>query len=133
MSKPLQVLAAAAAADVDEDTASEINPTEACSSLRAAFERYDGPVPFKTGDFVTPRADSNVKDAGKPHVVLDVMARPEPDFVHASGSQDTCSNTFGSRRDIRVASLTHGRVCAYWVESFCFEPYALPGAPLSAA
>lgn len=108
------------------------------ATLRAAAIRYAGPAPFAPGDLVTPRADSPLKDAGRPHIVIEVDPTPESfrtPVVHG----DPNAASFGARRDLRVAVVCdceHGEVVAHWVESWHFEPFTLPGeasAPNEAA
>jgi hypothetical protein len=124
------------------DRAAQARPKRPASAdietLKAAAVRYFGPAPFEPGDLVTPRADSPLKDAGRPHIVLEVDPMPQSfrtPIVHG----DPNASIFGARRDLRVAVVCdceHGEVVAHWVESWHFEPFMLPGetvAPSEAA
>ncbi|MEZ2410500.1 hypothetical protein AB6806_27265 [Bosea sp. RCC_152_1] len=74
--------------------------------------------PFKPGDLITPRRGTNMKGAGKPHVVLEVRDRPDPHFAEGAGSTQ-----FGRRNDIRVASFYGDTMARHWVESVDFDAY----------
>ena len=107
-------------------------------TLKAAAVRYSGPTAFKPGDLVTPRADSPLENAGRPHIVLEAPEYPGREFV-AMDPKHVDSPRYGAKLDIRVASTCncgHGEVRAYWEESWMFEPYAetavAPEAPSEA-
>lgn len=98
------------------------------ATLKAAAERYAAPTSFVAGDLVTPRADSPLKNIGRPHIVLG---------VHLGGyrNSDIADPThvdhvrFDAKLDIRVASVCdcpHGEVTAFWEESWMFEPWVAP-------
>jgi len=105
------------------------------ATLKAVAERYTAPNPFKPGDLVTPRADSPLKNVGRPYVVLELAETinthlPMVDPHHVDHIR------FGAKLDIRVASVCdcpHGEVTAYWEEGWMFEPYAPPAAAVEPA
>ncbi|POR42533.1 hypothetical protein [Methylobacterium sp. V23] len=104
------------------------------ATLRAASERFSGHNPFKAGDLVTPRADSPIKQAGRPHIVLEVDPAPVANRVPTLHG-DANRSDFGARRDMRVASTCdcdHGEIATHWVESWMFEAF-VEVAPESAA
>lgn len=101
---------------------------ESVAALKAAAKRYAAPIPFKRGDLVTTRADSTLKNAGQPSIVLWINPEPDCDLT-PSDSNNPGSPNFGARYDMRVARLCdcdHGEVLPHWVESWMFEPYVAP-------
>ena len=104
-------------------------------TLTAAAMRYAGPTPFKPGDLVTPRADSPLENAGRPHIVLEAPANPFREFV-AMDPKSVDHVRYGAKLDIRVGSTCncpHGEVRAFWEESWMFEPYVAVETPGDAA
>ena len=95
-----------------------IDPEAAIMRLREAGERYldayTGPR-FKVGDIITPYADSSLKNAGEPHLVIASRAAAF-DFSGAPGTSE-----YGMNSDIRVLSLMLGSIVAHWVESSTFK------------
>ena len=90
------------------------------ATLKEAFAQY-GLTPFAPGDLVTPRKGYGIRDAGEPHIVMEVAAEPWRTFegTHAS-------NSFGARLDIRVACVSSpggNMVAAFWAESWMYERY----------
>lgn len=105
------------------------------ATLRAAAARYALTDPFKPGDLVTPRADSPLANAGRPHIVLEAPEYPSREFV-ATDPKHVDSQRYGAKLDIRVASVCdcdHGEVRPYWEESWMFEPYVEQAAESAAA
>lgn len=102
-------------------------PEAICATLREVFGRYVRQNPFKAGDLVTPVADSDMKGSGEPHIVLEVRARPEPDFT-ASDPRHSGNNAYGRRNDMRVASSVGDSISQHWVESWQFERYGGSGS-----
>lgn len=75
--------------------------------------------PFVVGDFVTPRPDGTLMDAGKKHIVVDVRKVDEPQFFGRPAAND-----FGRFADIRVACTQHGtHVVTFWCESVEYEKW----------
>lgn len=96
--------------------------------LEALYARYIAPCPFKPGDLVTPRPNSNYTDNGIPHIVLEVAEQPIRLF-HANDPHDISAHSFGPRLDVRVAIIADGeRMVAFWQESWQLEAWA-PKAP----
>lgn len=80
----------------------------------------DAGTPFKVGDLVTPRANSTIKGAGYPHVVIEVI---DPKLVFSPRHAPSDIN-FGQRVDIRVmCHVQDETVASYWGESWQYEPY----------
>lgn len=116
--------------DHDERSARATPPDVLCVTLREIAARYAQPCPFKAGDLVTPRSGSDNRGKGAPHVVLEVLDRPVPDFSCTDPGEST-NNSYGARRDMRVVCETRpGSISAFWVESYQFEPYADPEATI---
>lgn len=98
-------------------------PEVQIATLRETFARYSAPCPFKPGDLVTPRKGCGYKDAGVPHIVLEVAENPIRVF-DINTAVRSCSTDFGERLDIRVVShCKSGDLVAFWQESWRLEPY----------
>lgn len=96
-------------------------PEAQIATLLEASARYSAPCPFKAGDIVTPRKCFGYSGAGIPNVVLEVAAEPHRNF-QPSNHVTPVSSVFGSRLDVRVASLgPSGDVVSFWQESWCLE------------
>lgn len=108
-------------------------PDALCITLREIAAAYAAPCPFKAGDIVTPRRNYNIKGAGEPHVVLEVITRPDPNFGAAKSPVETSSHAYGARRDVRIACENGGHIAAFWMESWTLEPYRGPDAGREAA
>lgn len=108
---------------LNESGGSRPLPEAQIATLREAFERYKGECPFKPGDIVTPRKGYGYRDAGLPHIVLEVLNEPLRNF-EVTESVGTSSSGFGMKLDVRVACFTRdATVAAFWQESWCLEPY----------
>lgn len=97
---------------------------EDLATLQAASDRFQRGLTFEPGQLVTPRADSGIRDVGRPHIVLDV----EPEASTSKGGEVGTSG-FGRRLDMRVActcACDHGEIQAHWVESWMFDPWTPP-------
>ena len=106
-------------AEEDEDAGQRPLPEALIMSLQEAHGNYAAGNQFMPGQIVTPRRGYDAKGAGEPHIVLETRA-PEYDF-----RADVGSNAYGKRLDIRVAGMCSrgAELSAWWVESWCFEPY----------
>lgn len=93
-------------------------PEAQIMTMREIFAAYRQPR-FKPGDVITPCRWSHIKNVGEPHLVLEVLPDPEPNF---HGSEGSCM--FGCRDDIRFVALQGTQYAAFWGESWCFEFYA---------
>jgi hypothetical protein len=101
-------------------------PEAQCMELREVFAAYTAGCPFKPGDLVTPRPNCDMKGKGRPHIILDVLPEPVTSFQSADPT-DTCSNSYGRRIDVRVASFAvPDQIGVWWMESWQLEPYAGP-------
>lgn len=75
---------------------------------------------FKAGDFVTPLEQHGIKGAGQPHVVLEILSKPnDPIFLPEHGS----SPKNGVRNDMRVCTFVGDETLCYWVESWQYVPW----------
>jgi len=67
----------------DGDDYAKILPEAAVMRLQEAADRYaeqlTGPR-FKVGQLVTPALGGDIKNAGDPHVVIEIRSNAEPDF-----------------------------------------------------
>lgn len=109
--------------DDDAPDAPKPLPEALVMTLREAYANFAEPCPFKPGDLVTPRAGYNIKDAGSPVIVVEVMDAPrnfEADEPSAIGSPH-----WGSKRNVRVLEVAEGRaVVSFWYEHWQLEPYS---------
>lgn len=92
--------------------------------LKDIVARYAAPCPFRVGDLVMARDGFGHGIPGQPAIVVEVPAQSLRIF-NVDDPQDTGSSSFGGKIDMRIATLDRsGRdYAAYWVESWCFEPY----------
>lgn len=98
-----------------------IDPTIAVEILKTTAPRFTAPNPYKVGDFVTPRKDGYLKNAGEPHLVVEVSNS----FPRLTENHGTPS--FGTTPTIRTANVTEGgSVLAFWNDHAEFDPYPLP-------
>lgn len=79
-------------------------------------EQMRGPR-FQVGAWVTPRADSNLKGHGEPHIVVDIHTDAKPGWL---GHND------GGCEDTRVLYLRRDTAVTAWCESFELEPWTHP-------
>lgn len=104
----------------DERDGSTILPEAQVMTLKEIAARYSE-RPFSVGDLVTPRTGYNLKGAGAPHIVVEVL--PSGEFLsppNASGG----SPSFGARYSMRIVCLDSNEYVAFWVEPWTFEPYS---------
>lgn len=101
-------------------------PAKVLKRMRELYQRYEASeakCPFKPGDLVTPEENLNIRGAGEPHVVLEVIPGHH---VFASG-EDVTSSAFGRRIDMRVVRTENHNgdwiMLPFWVESWCYVPY----------
>lgn len=110
-------------------------PEAEIMELAGIAERYGSACPFKRGDIITPRRNSNYCDAGVPHVVIEVIDPPARSFMINDPSACSSSN-YAHRMDLRVVSFQPARVdgqvrwnaMPFYVESWAFEPFDLAAA-----
>ena len=50
--------------------------------------------PFKVGDLVTPMRGTNIKDAGEPHIVLEIAEQPIRNFEATGDASATASSSY---------------------------------------
>lgn len=112
-------LLAEMAQDRDDNTGKQpAMAAEALVEFQKGYAAFLSGCSFKPGDLITPRKGTNMKGAGKPHVVLEVRDRPDPIFIDEPGTTQ-----FGARCDLRVASFYGDTMARHWVESIDFDPY----------
>jgi hypothetical protein len=110
-----------------DDQEPKILPEAAIARLREAATRYaemynNGPR-FKVGDIVTPIADSTLRGAGEPYLVIATLTRAE----HEKCSGVDCGSTqFMPWTDIRAICISHGDIAPFWSESANFEYWKEP-------
>jgi len=123
-----EFLRAAAQQSRADQEARKSPPDVLCTTLRELTDRYTAPCPFKVGDLVTPRADSDYVGEGEPQVVLEVLETPIRNFVTHDSKDSVHSQAFGLRLDVRVGCEADGCLVAFWKESWKLEPYTGPGS-----
>lgn len=129
MSSLLNALAMAAMeSDRSEKKAPKTSPEVLSTNLRELADRYAAPCPFKVGDLVTPRADSDYVGEGEPQIVLEVLETPIRNFVTYGSKDSVHSQAYGVRLDVRVGCEADGCLVAFWKESWKLEPYTGPGS-----
>lgn len=119
------LLSAAMSSDDDDAPRAMPIPEAQIATLReyqarfAELERY---IPFAPGDIVTIAPTAPVKGAGLPHIVLEVV---QPGDAHRTWGEDSGSNHFGKRCEVRIAGIaSHGeRFSRHWVEAIDLIPY----------
>jgi hypothetical protein len=85
--------------------------------------RFPG-FPFRLGDLVTPRVGAPLRDAGKPHIVVEVNPSAQPHFAGDEGGWHAAS--FGERLTIRVMCWNGGRYVCFWNPAWMHEKFAIP-------
>lgn len=88
------------------------------AALQQMSERAGAPCPFKRGDLVTVRPGMDVKGAGKPHVVIEVLDTPVIDLDSEPGS-----NRFLGRYTMRVAHYCGETMTQHAVDHTAFEAW----------
>ena len=105
--------------DDDDESSSSILTEVKITTLKETYERYAEACTFKPGEFVTPRKGANMKGAGDPHIVLEVLATPVVPLDDAGGTN------FGQRHDILIAGYGYGdnSIVSWLVQSWKLERY----------
>lgn len=94
-------------------------PLDAClAALRDQARRIVEPCPFKAGDLITVRPSADVKGAGNPHIVVEVLAEPVTDMKAESGS-----NQFLRQYTMRVCHFHGNSLTVHAVDHACFEAW----------
>ena len=94
-------------------------PLEQClAALRDQAARMQLPCPYKAGDLITVRAGTDVKGAGKPHIVVEVLAEPVTDTKAEAGS-----NQFLRTYSMRVCHFHGDSLTVHAVDHSCFETW----------
>lgn len=86
--------------------------------LAKGYRKHD----YAPGDLVTRRRQTGGETKGRPHLVLETLDNPAPDF---NESIDPTSQVYGARRDVRVLVCMGSAYCAFWCESWELEPYKI--------
>lgn len=89
---------------------------EMVAELEAAIEASSKPCPFKVGDLVTPKKNSNKKGRGKPYKVMEVL--PEPALVFEPKKGDPLS-----MYDMVVGIALYDGINLYRENSRNYEPW----------
>lgn len=94
-------------------------PLGACiAALKDHARRLTTPCPFKCGDVVTVRPGTDVKGAGNPHVVVEVLTEPVTDRTAEGGS-----NRFLAKYTMRVAHFHGDTMTVHAVDHCVFEAW----------
>lgn len=104
----------------EENRAPKQDPAILAFTLQEAAQRHAKGCPFKPGDLVTPRKGYNLKGAGEPHVVMEIMA-PEPQRGEAA--EKAYMGGIARIYDMRVLSCVREDLIAYYAESYCYEAW----------
>ena len=100
------------------DMSADLDLDACLSALRDQASRMIAPCPFKAGDIVTVRAASDVKGAGNPHVVVEVLPEAVVDRRAEAGS-----NQFLRHYTMRVCHFHGDSLTVHAVDHSCFEPW----------
>lgn len=113
----------------------ELSVEEKVALLKSTAEIYrmGACTRFKIGDIVTPTDRAILKGRGEPHVVVEarVVADSDDPILAANSPQKVGigDDDFGAILDLRVVRLApNGRLVAWWVEGWKFEPWTAPVA-----
>lgn len=128
MTNGLAALLSAISSDDDDDAPRSAPLPEAqIATLRefqVRFAELKQRVPFKPGDIVTIAPTAPVKGAGRPHIVLEVV---QPDDAHRTWGEDSGSNHFGKKCEVRIAVIGSAAgshvIGRHWVEAIDLIPY----------
>ncbi len=86
------------------------------AALKDKAWRMAEPCPFQTGDLLTVRAGSDVRGAGLPHVVVEVLSPPVTDTKAEAGS-----NRYLAKYTMRVAHFHGDDMTVHAVDHSSFE------------
>jgi hypothetical protein len=95
-------------------------PDVLAHTLLEIFARYAAGNPFKPGDLVTPRKNYNIRGAGQPHVVVEIL--------DGAALAEREAGSIAHRADMRLVCEERGEIAPFLGESWCFERYAGPVA-----
>jgi len=87
-------------------------------ALKDQAARMVAPCPFKAGDLITVRPGTDVKGAGKPHIVVEVLPEPVVDTKADAGS-----NQFLRQYTMRVCHFHGDSLTVHAVDHSCFETW----------
>ena len=96
---------------------------EICAVLKAACQRIQTKNPFVVGQFVTPRANFNVKGAGKPSIVCDVFSNPK--LMENTNDEDGNMRRVPDMTVLTCVKDSRGnpQYVRFSAESYAYEPY----------
>lgn len=98
-----------------------IHPEGQIARLQEVAERYHAPCPFAVGDIVVPRPDAGLKYENCPHLIVEVLPNPAPNFV----TSEHGDASFGAKVDVRVALMPErDTIVMFWQESWKLMPYS---------
>jgi hypothetical protein len=89
------------------------------AELHDTARRYAAPSPFRVGDLVTVRADSDTKGQGEPHVVVEII---DPPVV--SDRAEAGSNQFLRKFDLKVAHFAGEHQTIHAIDSVVLEAWS---------
>ncbi len=116
-------LSSVAPGEASDSGAGEAMPNltlDAClAALRDQARRIVEPCPFKVGDLITVRTGADVKGAGSPHIVVELLAEPVTDMRAEAGS-----NQFLRQYTMRVCHFHGDSMTVHAVDHACFEQWS---------
>lgn len=120
---PDEILAALAANNKNNNRAT-ILPEARIARIKEAADRFrpNSVLPFKTGDWVTPRKDSHYVGHGDPMLVIETIPDAEPKFTGSKSDPN-----FGMRPNLRILRMAEDHIVAFWVEAAYYEAYTGDG------
>ncbi len=101
-----------------DDARTTLSLDDCLAALKDKAQRMSKPCPFKVGELVTARRDADVKGAGHPHIVVEVLSEPVTDPTAESGS-----NQFLRKYNMRVAHFYGNDMTVHAVDCSCFETW----------
>jgi hypothetical protein len=81
--------------------------------------------PFKVGDWITPRKNVGINNAGEPHII--VAIREDADYEFITNKRPGTSGQ-GQYNDMRLLCYVGEDVVPFWAESWMYEPYDISKA-----
>lgn len=86
--------------------------------LRENCEHYQHSQLFSIGDLVTPRKGVGLRDAGEPHILVEIDATIARQWASMPGS-----TAWGMRPTHRIMKIDDDTAMVHWVEAWTLEPY----------
>lgn len=117
----LRSLLSSGSSDQEDKKPSRPLPEAQVMELTDYLSRYKKPCPFKVGDLVTPRANSFMRNAGDPHIVIEVLSMPRRIW----DDKEPSSMINGMILDMRIAMINDGgSLVSFTVSSVDFQSWS---------